>query len=92
MIKLYLIEYKIDGGAYVAKIPCRDMEHAQNIALSLDGYVLGSDVHEVSAIDPEDLKAFINRITDEQINWPSNACEQIEAFLSIGRKVYPEQL
>lgn len=92
MIKLYLIEYQIDGGAYIAKLPARDMEHAQFMALALDGHVLGSDVHEVSAIDPEDLKAFINKITDESINWPQNSCEQIEAFLSIGRKVYPEQL
>lgn len=92
MINLYLIEYEIDGGKYVARLPARDMEHAQFMALALDGYVLGSDVKEVSAIDPEDLKAFINRITGHQIDWPANACEQIEAFLSIGRKVYPEQL
>lgn len=91
MVELYLIEYSIGTHKYSARLPAESFEHAKNMATAIGATVLGSNIHEVSAISAEQLMDFCGAICDEVPRWKYNASEQLEAFLSIGWPVKPKE-
>jgi hypothetical protein len=91
VIELYLIEYEISGCKYSAHLPAESWEHAKKMATAIGAKVLGNHIHSVSAIPVEQLMDFCGSICDDAPIWKYNAREQLEAFLSIGWPVKPEE-
>lgn len=92
MVELYVIEYRIDDRLYSANIPARSWCHAAQIANSFGAIVVGSNVHEVSAVPISQLMDFCGHVCEEPPKWKYNAEEQLESFLSIGWPKEPSEL
>lgn len=89
---LYLIEYPIGGKRYSARLAASSWEHAERLATALGGKVLGDNVHEVSAVNPHELMEFIRtELVTTPFGWHANAEEQLQAFLTLGRPIQPEE-
>jgi hypothetical protein len=82
-VSLYLLSFKIGDSEYGCRMPARSLSHAEELATAIGGKVLGTNVHEVSAIPPEQLMEFCNAISDEPIKWKCNAAEQLQSFLTM---------
>ena len=54
--------------------------------------VLGSDVHEVPAVNADQVLAFVSQLAKEPPEWCFNAAEQLEAFLAMGWPKKPDEL
>ena len=89
-VRLYLLSFKIGENDYGCRMPARSQSHAEELAIAIGGKVLGDNVHEVSAIPPEQLMEFCNAIVDEPIKWKYNAAEQLQSFLTMSWPVKPE--
>lgn len=92
MVKLYEIQYEIDGLRYGAKLPARSWEHAEQIASSFGATVAGTDIHQVTAISVTHFMDFLSNLCDEPIAFRPFAEEAIEAYLSCPSPEYPNQL
>lgn len=90
MIKLYQIEYEIDGRQYGSLIPARSWEHAQEMASSFGAKVTGQNISQMSCLPAHQLMAYIEAVTDE-VKWKYNAVEQLEAFLAMDWPSEPQE-
>ncbi len=89
-VTLYLVDFKIGSRSYGVNMPAISWEHAQSMADGFGGKVIGSDIHEVTAIPIPQLMDFISVCTEE-LKWKYNAEEQLESFLSVGWPDKPDR-
>lgn len=88
--EIYAIEYYIGGKPYVVHMPASSLDSADDIALALGGRVLGSDVHEVSAIPAADLMRLCESLALNEIVWREGAEDMLAGYLALGYEVNAE--